>query len=480
MRRVIAFVTAVAVAVGWFFVTRASGETASYRTAVAVTRAVSHTIDEVGIVEPVSAASVTFPVAGTVATVQVSDGATVTRGQTLATLDTSSLQDAVDAAQARLDQARLALANALDANAQAAASAAATTQAGDELTQARQAVLDAQQDVDHKIAAAQAAIENANQVCVAVTQDNVAQCQEALNAVMAAQHDTEAAQTNLSQASDALEALRNQSQSSSRSPSSNAGGTASAADLVRYQKDIDAAAAAVTVAKQNVASGTIVSPIDGTVEAIGFGVGDRVTAGSATSAIKVVGDSGFEVTAIVSVDDLKDVKLGQSATVTPDGSRRTLTGQVVAIGAPRTSNSSTTYPVSIGVDDNAELRTGTVAGVSITTGESTTGIAVPTSAVKLAGRTKTVTVLNGNTPKSVVVTVGVVGRTWTQLKSGVSAGQRVVLADLSQPLPSDVTSANNNNNANDKNVRSFFDGGNGPPRVDFAPADGGATSKAGG
>src|SRR5204863_6981977 len=133
-----------------------------------------------------------------------------------------------------------------------------------------------------KIGAAQAALDSANQVCAAVTADNVAQCQAALTNVMQAQSDTAEAQAALAQASNTLEALRNQS--SSKSPSSG-GGTASAADLVRYQKDIDAAAAAVAVAKQNVAAATIVSPIDGTIEAVGLGVGDKVTAGSSSSVI---------------------------------------------------------------------------------------------------------------------------------------------------------------------------------------------------
>jgi HlyD family secretion protein len=406
--------------------------------------------------------------------VPVTKGATVRRGQTLAPLDTTSLQDAVDAAQAQLDQARLALSNALAANAQAATDAASSSQADDELNQARQAVLDGQRDVDHKLAAAQAALESANQVCAAVTEDNVSECQAALNDVLQAQADTAAAQSALAAASNALDALRNQSSNGSRSPSSS-GGTATAADLVRYQKDIDAAVAAVAVAKQNVAAATIVSPIDGTIEAVGLDVGDRVTAGSTTSVIKVVGPSGFEVTAIVSVDDLKDLKLGQAATVTPDGTHRSVTGEVVAIGAPRTANGSTTYPVSVGVDDDAALRNGTVAGVAITTGAASTGVAVPTSAVKLEGRRKTVTVLNGNTPKVVPVTVGVVGRAWTQIKTGINAGQRVVLADLNEPLPSDVTSSSNGS-SNDVR-KGFFQGGNGGPVVEFGPPTGAANLK---
>jgi HlyD family secretion protein len=388
----------------------------------------------------------------------------VTRGQTLATLDTASLDDAVDTAQAALDQAKLALANALTANAESSSAQAQDTTA---LDQARQAVLDGQRLVDERLSAAQAALESANAVCAAVTEESVTACQSALNDVLRAQSETNEAQSALSAASNALEELRNQS-SSSQPTRGDTGGTASAADLKRYQKEIDAAAAAVAVAKQNVAAATIVSPIDGTIEDVDLRVGDTVSAGSSASAIRVAGPSGYEVTAIVSVDDLKDVKLGQAAVVTPDGTNKEVRGEVVAIGAPRTSNGATTYPVSVGVDDDSALRNGTVANVSITTGEGSSGIAVPTSAVHVEGTRKTVTVLRDGDPKVVTVTVGVIGRQWTQIKSGIKAGDRVVLADLNEPLPGDVTSSSNGNNGKDQVFR-----GDGGPIVEFAPPNGG-------
>src|SRR5262245_35425178 len=118
MRRTLRFAVPVAaialVAAG----TRASGLVgddggAGLRTANAATRNVSATLDAVGTVEPVTQAAVAFPVAGTVATVDVPVGAKVARGQTLATLDPHDLQAAVDQAQAAYDQANLTLQRAL-------------------------------------------------------------------------------------------------------------------------------------------------------------------------------------------------------------------------------------------------------------------------------------------------------------------------------------------------------------------------------
>ncbi len=53
----------------------------------------------------------------------------------------------------------------------------------------------------------------------------------------------------------------------------------------------------------------------------------------------------------VAVTDIPDIRTGQAATVTPDGTTRSRSGTVVAIGlAGDTSSGSTTYPVTISLD----------------------------------------------------------------------------------------------------------------------------------
>ena len=68
----------------------------------------------VATVEPVSQASVAFPVAGTVASVDVAVGDTVAVGDPLASLDTEALEATLTERQAALDQAELVLEKALD------------------------------------------------------------------------------------------------------------------------------------------------------------------------------------------------------------------------------------------------------------------------------------------------------------------------------------------------------------------------------
>jgi multidrug efflux pump subunit AcrA (membrane-fusion protein) len=81
-----------------------------YRTATVVRASIAQRLDVVGTVEPVSDASPAFQVGGQVTSVNVAVGATVTAGETLATLDPTALTQSVSSAQSTVesDQAKLA------------------------------------------------------------------------------------------------------------------------------------------------------------------------------------------------------------------------------------------------------------------------------------------------------------------------------------------------------------------------------------
>jgi trimeric autotransporter adhesin len=219
---------------------------------------------------------------------------------------------------------------------------------------------------------------------------------------------------------------------------------------VSYQAAVDAAADAVTVAEQAVAQATIASPIGGTVVAVNLATGDTVTAASTTANVIVQGAGGYEVSTTVSVDDVPAVAVGQQATVVPDGSHKALDGKVASISVvPDTSSSTTSYLVVIGLSDpKANLKNGSTGSVSIVTKSARSALAVPTSAVSATGSRHTVEVLDGGSTKRVSVQVGVVGDTWTEIKSGLTKGQRVVLANLAQPLPGSATSSSNSSQQN--------------------------------
>ena len=202
----------------------------------------------------------------------------------------------------------------------------------------------------------------------------------------------------------------------------------------------------MAAAYQALAQATIASPIQGTVVAVNVAPGASVTAASTTANVVVQGAGGFEVTTSVSVSNVSQVAVGQSATVVPDGTHRSLPGKVTSISVAPTSSSSatTSYRVVVGLNDpEAKLGNGSTGTVTITTKSAQAALAVPTSAITSLGRGHTVTVLDGDTPTTVVVGVGVVGTEWTQITSGLQRGQQVVIADLSSPLPSSATASSN-------------------------------------
>ncbi len=222
----------------------------------------------------------------------------------------------------------------------------------------------------------------------------------------------------------------------------------SSADLVSYQSAVDAAAGDVTVAQQALAQATVVSPIAGTVVAVNIAAGDSAAAASTTQNVVVQGPGGYEANTTVSLNDVAKIKVGQAATVTADGATAPVAGKVVAISAVPTSTAATTsYGVVIALPPDApSLRNGAIGSVGIVTG-SASGVAVPTSAVTTTGTRHTVTVVEGSTTQVVAVQVGVVGTTWTQITNGLQAGQQVVLATVSEPLPSSATNVTTNANA---------------------------------
>ena len=92
--------------------------------------------------------------------------------------------------------------------------------------------------------------------------------------------------------------------------------------------------------------------------------------------------------------------------------------------------------VAVETTDEA-LFNGSSAQVAITAEASTDTLTVPSSAVHRTGSRYTVQVLRSGETASADVEVGAVGPELTEILSGLSAGDTVVLADLSQPMTTD-------------------------------------------
>ena len=136
-----------------------------------------------------------------------------------------------------------------------------------------------------------------------------------------------------------------------------------------------------------------------------------------------------------------EIRVGQPATITLDGSATAINGRVAAIGMLSSTSSagSASYPVTIGLAAGAPtLFAGSDAQVAITLANVGDAVTVPTSAVEGIGAATFVTVLQAGKLERVRVVVGAVGPVLTQVTSGLTVGEQVVLADLSTPLPTNT------------------------------------------
>jgi RND family efflux transporter MFP subunit len=303
-------------------------------------------------------------------------------------------------------------------------------------------------------------------------------CAAALQTVLADQvavsHDQQAVAADLPALNDAITRLlasaraSNQPQQHTTTTGPAAGGAdratpsrppASAEQLASDQAAIDAAQAQLVEAQQTHNQAVLRSPIDGTVGSVTISTGQSVQQGNpGTAQIVVIGPGSHQVTTSISDTAVGAVRVGDTATVTPSGSSAPLRGQVVSIGLlaadPATSSGSVSYPITIGLPGTEQqLFAGQSARVSIMLAHVSGVLTVPSSAVHHTGASTTVSVLRAGTVSTVVVTTGAAGPTRTEVLSGLNPGDQVILADLSQPLP--TTSL--------QNIRRITAGGSGRP-----------------
>jgi HlyD family secretion protein len=231
----------------------------AFETVAVGRRSVDAALTGTATVEPVSQASVAFPISGTVASVNVNVGDTVAVGQPLASLDPASLVENVHTKQQALAQAQLTLDNALSGQSSGTGGSGAgssgsgsgssgvgrsssssssasqrsfrtgssatarfvslqSTSPDPEIANAQQAVIAAQHAVDVAIATADNTLHTATTVCAAIgndpntppTSQQISACQQALATVQDAQNDVRTKQNKLVEASNALDALLQQ------------------------------------------------------------------------------------------------------------------------------------------------------------------------------------------------------------------------------------------------------------------------------
>lgn len=223
--------------------------------------------------------------------------------------------------------------------------------------------------------------------------------------------------------------------------------------IAQAKSSVDSAQVTVDTAQQDVADTTLVAPQAGVVLSVNGKVGETSGSGSsststssgaatstastasasATGFLTIANLSELAVDANIAEADADKIKLGQAATVTFPANGATATGSVTQI-TPQTTvtNNVVLYPVQISLDTApAGISVGATATLAITTGSVTGVLEAPTAAINTLGNRHTVTVHRGTgtdaTDTVVPVEIGLSGDTTTEITSGVSEGDQLVL-----------------------------------------------------
>jgi macrolide-specific efflux system membrane fusion protein len=214
------------------------------------------------------------------------------------------------------------------------------------------------------------------------------------------------------------------------------------------EKDESSARAQVEQAKLSLAEVrdslsdlTLRAPVAGTVTAINSTVGSSTRgstdddSGNGDTFATIADMSSWVVDCAFSEADVAKVKEGDEVEIT-FGSvpNETFTGRVRKIDlSATTSENVTTYGVEVDVlNAPSELRDGASSSVTVTTASASDVLAVPTSAVTTdAQGESTVKLVKDGKSTSRTVQIGIKGDTYTEITSGLSAGDEVELGATS-------------------------------------------------
>ncbi|MCL4448813.1 MAG: biotin/lipoyl-binding protein [Actinobacteria bacterium] len=511
----------------------------SYVLANAHLGSVAQTIGTTGLLEPTTEVGLNFGISGLVQTVNVQPGQAVQAGQLLATLNNTSLQNALAQAQANLAsaQAKLSLDTAGPTPAQQAQASAAVASARLDVSNATTNLQDATQtlaiaqtnlvnyqaDVNNGPGAGQSVpaysatsdstvpllqnvllldqqIENADSQSLTAAQQSLSQaqsneqtdcsstvssttttvassgstlcfddrsqatlagswvnadtqastqaqsCYSAANQVIALFEQLETSQLALSNAVNAQNAL------AAPPPPAQISMDNSAVQIAQTQ---------VQTAQANLSEAQITAPTSGVIGQVNISVGQQATpnsgslggggaaaassnpnssgSGGVTGAIVLINPSAFQAVASVSDAQISQVQTGDKVFITPAGFVKSIPGVVTQVTPVGTlSQGVIAYPVTATINDppSIKLFTGESAQIAFIVKQVSNVLVVPTSAVHTVGARNFVYVLKDGHKIRQKVVIGASDAVFTQVESGLSAGDQVILANAKTPLPS--------------------------------------------
>jgi HlyD family secretion protein len=403
----VALVIVALVATGVLIYRARAGAGTGYVTQPLAQNDLVQTVSATGTVNPQNTIDVGTQVSGTISEIDADYNAVVHRGQVLARLDPTALQESLDSARAALAQSEAAAASAASgAGSAAIAVGTAQSQAQAAAANARAAQLTAQVNQEAiasdvaGIAKAQSALALAQQTVsrddTLLAQGYIAQSQadSDRSSLVAAQAALQSAQTTAQQARSAAAASVAQAQASTATTASQIDAIAAARDAATGSADsaqaqsaaIGIQQAAVQQAETNLAHAVITSPVDGTVIARDVSVGTTVAASLQTPTLFAIAQdlSKMEVDLAVGEPDIGSVRPGEPVDFTVLAyPARTFHGTVSQVRKnPVTTSNVVTYTTVVLVaNDDGALLPGMTANATIDVQTAKDALIVPLAAL---------------------------------------------------------------------------------------------------
>ena len=172
-------------------------------------------------------------------------------------------------------------------------------------------------------------------------------------------------------------------------------------------------------------------------------MGDNITKNTSNTTVLAVIYDLSSLTFEMSIDelDIKEVEVGQKVAVTADAYEgQTFSGTVTNVSLESTySNGVSTYPVTVTMDEAGDLLPGMNVDGIITLDQAEDVLSIPVDALMRGNQVyikdDTVTEQQGSIPagfKAVEVETGLISDSYVEIKSGLSEGDTVYVAESSQ------------------------------------------------
>lgn len=389
---------AVGVAVG--VIGPASAEQAPAATAPAGRGTVQKTVTGSGSLAASSTANLNFETSGTISRVYIHAGQHVQKGQLLATLDDTDARASVSEAQANLDSAQASLHSAKVGSTSTTQSTSSSPTTG--------------------TAAAGGTGSSGSSESPAAKSANIASAEASLESAQVALDNAEStlAQTKLRATMDGLVASVSGEAGQAVTAGTNLDTSSSSSGSSGTSGGTSGGSSGTSTGASGASGGSSTSSSSGSTSSS--------SSSSSSAAVVLVNLDQMKLSVDFSEADIADIRVGKPASVTVSAlGNRQFAAKVTEIGlVSSTSNSVVSYPVTLVLtQDSSQLKPGMTGSAKVVVAQADGVIAVPSSSITGSS----VQVEQGGNTVTKQVTTGLVGDSTTEITSGLTVGDRVVI-----------------------------------------------------